>query len=177
MRKVTIITVGFLALMLLAVGPVFAAKPTQIEGRWVPTSTMTIVGPEHTAGGNHFDAFTNTGRYVTGPIRGNFEQTVTVTIHTGLPTFVEEPPFRFLWRIDRTIDATVNGQSGTVFMRLLCKGTTVIVDGAPATSFEGTWVIISATDGLAGLHGQGTWWNVPGAGLAYEGQINFSPQK
>jgi hypothetical protein len=171
-KTAIIVAVAVLAFTLLLVAPVYATKPTQISGTWGPTSGMTLIGPEHTAGGNHFDAFTNTGKYLTGPITGTFEQTVTLTFHTGEPVFVEEPPLGFLWRIDRTIDATVDGKSGTVVMRLLCKGTAT----ATGTSLEGTWVIISATDGLAGLHGQGTWWNLPPTmKLGYEGQIHFDP--
>ena len=169
------IAVAVLAFMMLLVAPVYAAKPTQVSGTWRPTSGAILIGPEHTAGGNHFDAFTNTGMYLTGPITGTFEQTVTVIIHTGEPTFVEVPPFDFSWRIDRTIDATVDGKSGTVVMRLICKGSTVMVGTSSVTSLEGTWVIISATDELAGLHGQGTWWNIPPGRLGYEGQLHFSP--
>jgi hypothetical protein len=172
MKKATfIIAVAILAFMLLSVAPVYAEKPMQITGTWKATSGMTMIGPEHTAGGNHFDAFTNTGIYLTGPITGTFEQTVTVTFHTGEPTFVEAPPMDFLWRIDRTIDATIGDKSGTIVMRLICKGSLTTT----GTTLEGTWVIISATDELAGLHGQGTWWNIPPGKLGYEGQIHFDP--
>lgn len=159
----------------MSISAVNAKKPTEISGIWVPTSGMTFIGPEHTGGGNHFDAITNPGMYISGPIAGTFEQTVTVILHTGKPTFVEEPPYDFSWRIDRTIQATIDGKSGTVVMRLICKGSAVLVDGSPVPSLEGTWVIISATDGLAGLHGQGTWWNMPPMRLGYEGQIHFDP--
>jgi hypothetical protein len=175
-KTMVVIAATVLAFVLFSVAPVYAAKPTQIEGTWIPTSGLTIVGPEHTGGGNHFDAWDNTGRYMAGPIKGNFTQTVTVTLHTGEPVFVEQPPLSFLWRIDRTIyDAIVDGKSGTIDMRLICKGT--VVPGTPnaVTSLEGTWVIISASGELTGLHGQGTWWNIPPGILGYEGQIKFSP--
>jgi len=175
-KKVLVIAVALMAVAMLAsISAVSATKPTRISGTWGPTSGLTLIGPEHTAGGNHFDAFTNKGKYLTGPITGTFEQTVTVIIHTGELPFVEEPPFNFSWRIDRTIQATIDGKSGTVVMRLICKGSTVMVGTSRVTSLEGTWVIISATDGLAGLHGQGTWWNIPPLKLGYEGQIHFDP--
>ena len=175
-KKVLVIAVALMAVAMLApISAVSATKPTQISGTWGPTGGLTLIGPEHTAGGNHFDVFTNKGKYLTGPITGTFEQTVTVIIHTGELPFVEEPPFNFSWRIDRTIQATIDGKSGTVVMRLICKGSTVMVGTSSVTSLEGTWVIISATDGLAGLHGQGTWWNIPPLKLGYEGQIHFDP--
>jgi len=171
-----LVTSTIILLLTMSMSVVYATKPTKISGTWVPTSGITLTGPEHTGGGNHFHGWNNTGRYITGPIKGNFTQTVTVTMHTGEPVFVEEPPLDFLWRIDRTIhDAIVDGKSGTIVMRLICKGSIVMVDDSPVTSLEGTWVIISATDGLAGLHGQGTWWNIPPLRLGYEGQIHFDP--
>jgi hypothetical protein len=175
-RAIIAIATAVLALVLFSVVPVYAAKPTQIEGTWIATSGITLIGPEHTGGGNHFDTWSNTGRYMTGPIKGNFTQNVTITMHTGESVFVEQPPLNFLWRIDRTIyDASVDGKSGTIDMRLICKGT--VVPGTPnaVNSLEGTWVIISASGELAGLHGQGTWWNIPPGILGYEGQIKFSP--
>jgi hypothetical protein len=172
LKKALIIpSVAILAFILLSVAPVNAGKPTQVSGTWGPTSGITIIGPEHTSGGNHFDVFINTGKYLTGPITGTFEQTVMVTFHTGEPVFVEAPPLDFFWRIDRTIDATIGDKTGTIVMRLICKGSATTT----GTALEGTWVIISATDGLAGLHGQGTWWNIPPGKLGYEGQIKFSP--
>ena len=145
------------------------ANGMQISGTWGPVGTAQIIGPEKTAGGNHFDAFTNLGQYLTGPITGTFTQTVTLTIHTGKPTFVEIPPYDFSWRIYRTIDATIDGKSGMIVMSLICKGTTT-----SGRTLEGTWVIMSATDGLTGLHGEGTWWNIPQNKLGYEGKLHFT---
>jgi len=51
--------------------------------------------------------------------------------------------------------------------------------GNPLTSawdLQGTWVFISGTGDLAGVHGQGTWWHTSGvSGLAYEGNMHFDP--
>jgi hypothetical protein len=46
---------------------------------------------------------------------------------------------------------------------------------------QGTWVILSGTDGLANLHGQGTWWGWGSDGvhgtpdLFYSGQVHQAP--
>ena len=175
MKKAFIIIVGVLAFMLLTVAPVYAAKAQQVSGTWGPTPGGGIIGPEKTAGGNHFDVFTNFGVYKSGPIEGTFEQTVEVAYHTGLPDFDPDvtpwPPANFTWKIERIIDATVDGKSGTLVMHLNAKGST---PPAPGT-LQGTWVIISGTDELSGLRGQGTWWNIGGQTLGYEGKIHFSP--
>ena len=95
--------------------------------------------------------------------------------HFGDPNVdIEQPPLppsKFSWKIDRTVTGTVDGKSGTFTMHLEAKGSTPVAPGA----IEGTWVIISGTDGLSSLHGQGTWWNIGSAQLAYEGQIHFDP--
>ena len=47
----------------------------------------------------------------------------------------------------------------------------------PAEDWHGQWVILSGTDELANLHGQGTWWGPgfgdPGPDISYEGDIHF----
>jgi hypothetical protein len=169
-------------LILFAVAPVYATKPTQIEGKWIATSGLTFIGPEKSVGANHFDVTTNTGKYVLGPISGTFVQTINWVWHFGDPSVMPLPenpnlwpPGEFSWKIDRTfLTCSVAGKTGTLTMHLEAKGT--IDPSHSLFTLEGTWVIISGTEGLADLHGQGTWWNLAGGGLGYEGQIHFDPK-
>jgi len=176
MKRMMILVPVLALLILFAVAPVYATEPTQIAGTWGPTAPVTFIGPEKTAGANHFDVFTNPGKYLTGPIVGTFVQTTTVIYHFGDPNVFPLPenpalwpPADFKWKIDRTFTGTVEGKSGTLTMYLEAKGTT------PFTNLEGTWVIVDGTGDLANLHGQGTWWKLLGPGLGYEGQIHFDP--
>jgi hypothetical protein len=66
---------------------------------------------------------------------------------------------------------TVNGESGTMEMRIV--GTSTDLPWFEAW-WQGTWVILSGTDGLATLRGQGTWEGYLGS-FAYEGNYHFEP--
>jgi len=75
---------------------------------------------------------------------------------------------------------SVGDRSGTLEMRVVGEKP----DQLPGTEWEGKWVILSGTDGLATLHGHGTWWG-PGwnsahptewGNINYSGKIHFDPE-
>lgn len=70
-----------------------------------------------------------------------------------------------LW--DRlTVSATVDGKSGTLVMLLVGRA------APPGTDWTGTWTILSGTDDLMNLRGDGTWWTA-NVGYDYSGQVEF----
>lgn len=169
-------------MLMLPLSAVSAAKPEQISGEWRFTGPMPpIYSDQKTAGANLFTTQWNTGEYDVGPIVGTFEQYIYMKMHFGNPKIDFEtmlttppatwPPYDWNWHIVRTFTGSVNGKEGTFVMYLETKGSH---PGSPGT-MKGTWVIISGTDELANLHGQGTWTNKATQRLSYEGKINFSP--
>lgn len=182
-------TVLALAAVLLAtpyIGMVHATPPTTVSGRWVPTGTPTVSNLE-TKGANEFYDVYNTGQYIIGDILGTFHQTFSVVVHFKDPEIAkniesipipERPEADFNWnKMDRVFTGTVLGVSGGFTMRLEAKGYGNIPYGPAHYDLAGTWVIISGSEGLANLHGQGTWWHTRTGfgGLEYEGQVHFDP--
>ena len=166
---VSLLTVAMLAVPIAAVS---ATKPIQIAGKWRPTNTVPISPPKY-AGANVFTYFSVEGEYFEGPIIGDFVHTIEIIMHFGEPE--QMLPATFNWKIERTFEGTVEVNEvtyeGTLLIRLNAKGT---IPGGPGV-LKGTWVIISGTDELANLHGQGKWTNLVGAEFYYEGQIHFDP--
>jgi len=70
-----------------------------------------------------------------------------------------------LW--DRlTVSATIDGKSGTLVMLLVGRA------APPGTCWTGTWTILSGTDDLMNLSGEGIWWTAD-VGYDYSGVIEF----
>ena len=71
-----------------------------------------------------------------------------------------------------TFTGTVDGKSGTLVLRLFGKKPL-------GGEWYGQWVILSGTDELANLRGQGTWGgpggSAPSPHIWYEGKIHFEP--
>jgi len=95
-----------------------------------------------------------------------------VVVHNanGLPA--TDWDFRWYTAIATFEYFIVDGKSGGLVMRL--HGT----QGEPGTDWFGQWVIISGTEDLANLRGQGTWGGpgfqgVPSITIHYEGWIHF----
>lgn len=69
-----------------------------------------------------------------------------------------------------SFDGTVGGESGTLEMSVVGKCCDESV------GWQGKWVILSGTEGLASLRGQGTWWGLGAADWGEEGLIDYSGQ-
>jgi len=164
-----------------------ATPPTQISGRWVGITGSAIFSNMKIAGGNVFVDIYNEGTYSSGDILGSFEQTFTAVVHYGDPEIAKNietipiplrPDSDFNWiKMERVFTGTVLGVPGGLTIRLEAKGYGNALRGSAYYDLEGTWVIISGTEGLANLHGQGTWWHSRTGyiGLEYEGQVHFDP--
>jgi hypothetical protein len=165
MKKLTKTSLALLAIVLLLSALLISAQagpPDTAEGLW---KYQPFIEDTRTAGCNTFlDTFEN------GIWSGTFEGTSTedgkVVIHCS-----------GAWSFNAIVSYTgeVNGQSGTLKMSV--EGSRP--DGL--SDWQGRWVILNGTEGLATLRGQGTWWGPgsPGEGIwgdiYYEGNVHFEP--
>ena len=161
-RSLLRITVLMVALLSTLLVPVHAGPPTTAGGLW--QYKPTIVAVRH-ADGNTFLTTTEEGKW-TGTFEGTSTEDGKVVIHSsGIRSF----------KGTVSLVGNVGDKSGTLEMS--------VVGTKPDASADwtGKWVILSGTDGLATLRGQGTWWGpgAPGPGqwgdIDYSGNIHFEP--
>jgi hypothetical protein len=165
MRKMlsAALIVCMVALLSLLSMPVHATPPTQGSGSF----DMSI--PETTteswfAGGNIIMHMQGGGGHDYGTFEGIWihDEWDVVHLATGIVTF------KGVW--DSPYGMTVDGVTGTVHVSYW--GTADAATGA----FQGKWVIISGTGGLANLRGQGTMgWEVSATYGWYTIQYHFEP--
>ena len=146
--------------------PAEAGRPTEAAGSW---DYFTEVADVREAGCNTFLTLTETDEF-SGTISGESNSdlnTPTVVLHCNGSVSVHGRTY-----FD---EVTVEGRTGSMVM--LAHGRLA----AGATEWSGQWTILSASGGLEGLHGHGSWWG-PGAGgpglpgeLYYDGKVHFSP--
>jgi hypothetical protein len=164
--RVAAVFLGLLALLTAAQTPAEATAPTEAGGHWMYITTLTGV---RTAGCNTFLTFTEQD-HLTGTFEGSSnpaETGGTVVAHcSGMFTFKGTLTFD---------EITVEGRTGGLVMKV--NGQLPDVE----SEWTGTWVIVSATGGLEGLHGQGSWWGPRAGGpglpgdLDYDGNVHFDP--
>jgi len=156
MRKVLLATLVICMLALLSTlsMSVHATPPATAYGRWTYKPTFI----SRWADGNEFRYGEEVSTW-TESFDGISHDVFTVVIHPsgfrnvkGLISFV----------------GSVNGKSGTMVISFVGEGT------PPPVTWSGHWVILSGTDGLENLRGQGTWWGPP-TNVEYLGQIHFDP--
>jgi len=190
-KKMVVIASIFALSMMVAVMPVYATTPTEVSGQWKSASPPTggsVYFSVKKAGANAFLTLHSCATYFEGDIigaSGSIEQTISITFHYSDPEYVKTLPTSTLaslqtweptewnWHVERKFTGTVLGTAGAFTMNLEAKGFGRL--GYANLVLEGTWVIISGTDGLANLHGQGTWHNISPQLNAYEGQVHFDP--
>ena len=164
MKKICrILSVSLLiAALLIASIPALAGPPEQAEGLW-QYQPFTLEVRE--AGCNTFMKTFENGLW-TGTFEGTSTEDGKVVIHcSGAWSFNAIVSF----------EGSVAGRTGTFEMS--------VVGTRPDASsdWEGMYVILSGTEELANLHGQGIWWG-PGApapevwgDIYYEGSYHFEP--
>jgi len=166
MRKIllTLLSVLMIALLFTLSVPVQAGPPTNAEGLW--RYTPTIIDSRE-AGCNTFLTTTEVGEW-TGTFEGDSTEAGKVVIHcSGAWSFNAIVTFS---------NVTVDDKEGTLEMSVVGKRPDASAD------WEGKWVILSGTNELATLRGQGTWWG-PGASgpgtwgdIYYVGNTHFEPK-
>jgi Protein of unknown function (DUF3224) len=161
MRKLSLPLVCIAVLLSTFLIPVaYAKQPEPVSGTWLylPYSITLITNP----GGNQFKSGDEDGWW-SGDFEGVSDDHFEVVAHpAGFVTCQGQINFVGM----------VNGESGTMTIHFVGK--------KEAGLWSGTWVILSGTDGLVNLHGEGTWGGagflggqnpVPGI-LTYSGMIH-----
>jgi hypothetical protein len=147
---------GMVLAALLLTQPALATTPSQGSGTFTFAATPTST---RTAGGNTFLTLTGT-EAISGAITGAATVDFTQVIHSsgqsnsnGLITCA----------------CTVGGRSGTAVFRFEGSGAFTAAD-----PFAGQFVVLSASGGLSGLHGDGTFSAIGAAGT-YTFRWHFDP--
>lgn len=162
MKKLLVTTLLAVCLLSAASLQAYAETPTEVFGYFdyeiVDSSVvMRIAGP------NTFMYASDTETWA-GDIEGYVPETEFVVRIAASGRWTFQSLMQF--------EGTVLGNPGT--MQILLTGTLA----APGEWWYGQWVILSASGGLAGVHGQGTWYG-PGTGndpdCWYEGRVHFDP--
>jgi hypothetical protein len=131
--------------------PAYATKPTDVSGEieyLIDLPSLVI----RTAGPNTFMYGTDEEWY-TGDFVGYVAETefVVRAFGSGLSTFMS------VFEFEGTV---FDSDPGTMEILLIGQ------QSAPGEWWNGTWVILGGSGGLAKVHGQGIW---------YEGQVHFDP--
>jgi hypothetical protein len=157
--------VGVIALMMASALPALAVPPQEAAGEW---HYVAHVDGVKIAGCNTYLTI-----YEDSVLSGTFDGTAddrgTVVLHCS-----GDASYNAILTFE---EVTVDGKTGSMVMSINGRAP------APATMWQGNWVILSATGELAGLHGQGAWWG-PGAGgpglpgfIEYDGNYHFKSNK
>ena len=160
MRK--ILSILLTVILVLSTSPALAGPPEEVEGVW---NYFVYDFDEKLAGRNTFMT-----TYDWGVWTGTFEG-----VSTEVGMVVVHPSGKTSFNGTLLFDGIVNGESGTLEMSIV--GQCCDEQG----HWMGQWVILSGTEGLANLRGQGTWFG-PGAGgpfvwgyVNYAGNYHFEP--
>lgn len=169
MRKMlsATLTVCILALLFtLSMPAVHATLPTPVTGTF--DYTYAITGTK-AADGNLF-IYATEHEWWFGDFAGEADSVFRVEVFSE--------GFWNVW-LRSTFTGTVGDKSGTLVLQLVGKRTWWDEE---RFWWFGQWVVLSGTEGLANLHGQGTWWGpgfegleIPGErpDIYYSGQIHF----
>ena len=160
MLSATLIVCVVAFLSTLWMPAVHATKPITVSGTW---SWWAADFSDRLAGGNTFISATEHDTF-TGTFIGSGAGPFTMTIH----------PTEFITGRGRTeFTGTVLGEEGTLVIQW--TGMTKWNDAEDAWWWWFAWMILSGTDDLANLHGQGTCWGPGPPGVEMSGQIHFAP--
>jgi len=139
---------------------VHATPPTTASGDWKYTLKPGFPVITKVADGNTFKYGEEWGTW-DGTFVGTSDDVFTVVVHpSGFVTCQG--------LIDFDGKVMPMDKSGTLVIRFVGK------KNLTTGLWSGEWVILSGTDELASLCGQGTWWG-PSLDLDYSGQIHFEP--
>jgi hypothetical protein len=169
MRKMllTSLIVCMIALLsVLLIPTALATKPEHVTGRLDYRPHPIPPVPAKMADDNVFLNTWEEGVW-SGDLEGNStDEPCRVVIH-GADAFPATTfDFRWYTGISTFEECTVDGRTGGLVIRLVGKAEF-------GKDWYGEWVILSGTEALEGIHGQGTW-SGPGApGLNKWGYVNY----
>ena len=163
MRRISVL-LAVMAVMFVGVIPATAGPKTEASGDWTYIPAITDV---KVAGPNVFLFGTDVGTW-TGTFTGTSEEEFVIVCHpkAGFAFYKGEMTF------DGTVEDEAGLHDGTMVIKTRGKQVTDTCDPSPAI-WNGRWVIIGGTGGLADVHGHGTFWG-GSTDLDYEGQVHFS---
>lgn len=164
MRKISLLLlVVMVMLVFMQSTPVAASTPADVSGTlyYIPS----LAGEPKIAGGNTFLDTTEDSRWEGSFVGVSFDECNVVIHRSG----------SWAYNAIAYFEGSVDGRTGELTLRL---------NGSRPDAFsdwEGQWVILGGTEGLANLHGQGIFYGPgsPGFGeegaVTYEGQVHFDP--
>jgi hypothetical protein len=142
---------------------VYAEKSTSVSGSWTITFGTFVGRP--VADGDIIIRTDQDTIMLTGDILGT--ETGTYDRMFLIHNYLSGPSF---WKVTEhgliTIEATVDGMSGTLYIKTASNSQKAV---------DGVWTIVGGTEGLANLHGQGTFNHISQVEFEYEGQVHFDP--
>ncbi len=164
-RSAVVLAVSTFALVLATV-PALAGPPVEASGTW--DYALTAPPEFRLAGPNVFIYGQDRGEWG-GTFDGFTEEEFVVVCHAkaGFSFYKGEMTFH-----GTVLDEDGVPQAGSMVIKTNGKQFSDTCDPSPA-EWEGHWVIIGGTGGLAGVHGHGTF-HGPSFSLIYEGQVHFS---
>jgi hypothetical protein len=161
-RSMFLTALLMVALLSMLSVPAHAGPPTTAEGLW---QYQPFIEDMKLAGGNTFLETFENGKW-TGTFSGTSTEDGKVVIHSS---------GAWSFRGIVSFEGEVSGRSGKLTMHVVGTRPDAFTD------WTGEWVILSGTDELATLRGQGAWWG-PGApdvgewgDIYYSGTIHFDP--
>ena len=172
MKKRSLVSVVALMVTLLLVlsTPAYAKSHITVQGTWDYQGEPWL--DEKLADGNYFVSFADCGTW-TGGLEGDVCDAGEMVFHSSGAVFGKYT----VWFDGKVCDESTGAclGEGTLEIHFVGQG----VD--EEVGMQGTWVILSGTDGLANLQGHGTWWGwgsdgVPGTpDLFFSGQVHQAP--
>ncbi len=157
MRARLIALTTVMLLSLVAASPASATESVVGSGSNVGDPSTFMITDSRQADGNIIADYVIDGTY-TGVFTGTYTASGTIIFHSDGSRNIRE---------STTGPCTVLGRTGTLTLHV--QGT-----GPDGTHAEGT-VVGSGSGGLAGLHFQGTWKQVPGAPITFSVRLHFDP--
>lgn len=164
MRRSIILLVVTVALSLAAV-PVSAGPPMPASGTW--DYALTAPPVVEMAGPNVFIYGQDHGEWH-GTFEGFSEEEFVIVCHASAGFAYYRGEMTFYGTV---LDESGIRREGSMALKASGKQYTDTCDPSPA-EWNGQWVIIGGTGGLAEVHGQGTF-DGPSFHLLYEGQVHF----
>ena len=165
MKKLFVLLLALTVALMLAAVPVSAGQPTAASGTWDYSLTGDL--EVKVAGPNVFMFGQDRGEWG-GTFEGYTEEDFVVICHpkAGFSLYMGEMIF-----YGTVVDEFGVQHEGTMVLKTNGKqySDTCLPSSA---EWNGHWVIIGGTDGLADLHGQGTF-HGPSFKLEYAGQTHF----
>ena len=160
MKRILSLTCVLVGLAALILGPAtaYASPPAEVSGTY-EFGTTTVVDVRH-AGGNTIIRDI-TSQELDGDITGSaiFER-----------TFILHSSGKFNVQGVSTVAASVGDRSGTYTMKIVAAG------DATTGAVEGKYVVLSGTEELANMRGQGTLTGISNVAGTYSGQLHFDPE-